>query len=80
MLNLMLVSAIINVGRICIMSYHEMNITKHSHTSPYKLIEESQEFIDALAHGNPIMAIQELSDLYGCIKRETEKLGFTSSI
>lgn len=70
----------INVGGICIMSYHEMNITKHSHTSPYKLIEGSQEFIDALAHRNPIMAIQELSDLYGCIKRETEKLGFTSSI
>lgn len=58
------------------MGYHKLDIHKHQQGSPYKIQEEFLEYIDALATGNKIMAIQELSDLFGCIKLEASKLGY----
>ena len=59
--------------------YHKLSIHKHPINSPYKLLEEFTEYIDALASGNKIMAIQELSDLYGCIENEISKFSLTMS-
>ena len=59
------------------MSYHKLKIAKHAVGSPYKIQEEFLEYIDALATGNKVMAIQELSDLFGCLERESEKFGIT---
>lgn len=55
------------------MSYHKLKIQKHSHTSAFKLLEETYEYLDAISTDNKIMAIQELSDLYGVLKREANK-------
>ncbi|EQA7786740.1 hypothetical protein ACX818_001334 [Acinetobacter baumannii] len=55
--------------------YHETNIGKSSILSPYKLKEEAIEFIDALASNNRIMAMVELSDLYGALKFHATRLG-----
>ena len=52
------------------MSYHKLKIHKHAVGSPYKIQEEFLEYIDAIATGNNVMAVQELSDLYGCIENE----------
>lgn len=57
--------------------YHVIDIKKHSHLSPLKLVEESLEFADALASGNRIMAMVELSDLYGAVIAQAEKLEVT---
>lgn len=57
------------------MGYHQLKIHKHSIDSPYKVLEEFLEYIDALATGNKIMAIQELSDLYGTLENEISKYG-----
>lgn len=57
------------------MSYHKLKIHKHDFGSPYKIQEEFFEYIDAVATGNKIMAIQELSDLYGCLENEIFKYG-----
>lgn len=61
------------------MSYHLMNIHKHAHNSPFKLMEESYEYIDALTHNNKIMAAVELSDLLGAVLIQANKLGYTLS-
>ncbi|QHJ75821.1 hypothetical protein vBAbaMPhT2_218 [Acinetobacter phage vB_AbaM_PhT2] len=55
--------------------YHVADIKKSMHSSAYKLIEEAQEFIDALASDNRIMAQVELSDLYGALKHQANQLG-----
>lgn len=44
--------------------YHNNFILKHANSSVHKLKEEVEEFIDAVAAGNTIMAQQELSDVY----------------
>lgn len=59
------------------MSYHKIKITKHDHDSPFKIGEEYLEFLDSIGTNNPIMAIQELSDLYGCVELQAKKLGVT---
>lgn len=59
------------------MSYHKIKIHKHSHTSPLKLLEETEEFIDSLAQNNKIMAAVELSDLLGAIQIQAKKLNLT---
>lgn len=59
------------------MSYHKLKIHKHHHNSPYKIQEEFNEYIDSLATNNKVMAIQELSDLYGVIENEAEKFNLT---
>ena len=55
------------------MSYHKIKIHKHSVESVFKLQEEFFEYLDAVANSNPIMAVQELSDLYGCLENEITK-------
>lgn len=55
------------------MSYHKLPINKHAVGSPHKIHEEFLEYLDAVATGNKIMAVQELSDLYGCIETEIQK-------
>lgn len=57
------------------MSYHKLDIHKHLIGSPYKIQEEFLEYIDAVATDNKIMAVQELSDLYGCLEKEVAKYG-----
>lgn len=59
------------------MSYHKLKIHKHSIESPYKIQEEFMEYIDSIATGNSVMAVQELSDLYGCLEREISKFGMS---
>ncbi len=59
------------------MSYHKLKIHKHSHESPFKLLEETEEFIDSLAQNNKIMAAVELSDLLGAIKIQAQKLNLS---
>ena len=61
------------------MSYHKLKIHKHHHNSPYKLLEEFTEYIDSIATGNKIMALQELSDIYGCLENEVNKLNYNIS-
>ena len=55
------------------MGYHRLEIPKHSVESPFKILEEFTEYIDSISSGNKIMAIQELSDLYGCLENEISK-------
>lgn len=50
------------------MSYHIKEIKKGIYGEPSKITEEYQEFMDALDQDNPIMAIQELSDMLGAIE------------
>lgn len=57
--------------------YHKLNINKHFFNSPYKLVEEAEEFIDSITQKNKIMAALELSDLYGSLEYQAERLGFT---
>lgn len=59
------------------MSYHKLSICKHAVGSPWKIQEELLEYIDAVATDNPVMAAQELSDLYGVIELEAKKYGLT---
>jgi len=59
------------------MSYHKIKICKHDVKSPFKLQEEFFEYLDAVANKNPIMAVQELSDLYGCLENEISKYGMS---
>ncbi len=57
--------------------YHVTQIKKSGILSPYKLVEETIEFVDALASGNKIMALVELSDLYGMVKLMANQLDAT---
>lgn len=59
------------------MSYHKLKICKHNVGSPWKLQEEVLEYIDAVSNDNPVMAANELSDLYGVIEEEAKKYGLT---
>ena len=55
--------------------YHSLKIVKHNYGSPFKLIEESLEYLDALSNGNKIMALVELADLFGALEEQANKLG-----
>ncbi|CAL1777970.1 hypothetical protein CPT_Morttis_120 [Acinetobacter phage Morttis] len=57
--------------------YHVTTIDKSTHLSPNKLVEEALEFVDALASNNKIMAQVELSDLFGAVKSQAQRLGVT---
>ena len=59
------------------MSYHKLRIHKHNASSVFKIQEEFYEYLDAVATKNPIMAVQELSDLDGCIENEVAKYGMS---
>lgn len=53
---------------ITLPGYHLVDIPKGVVGMPSKINEEVAEFNDALAQGNPVMAIHELSDLYGAME------------
>jgi NTP pyrophosphatase (non-canonical NTP hydrolase) len=55
--------------------YHIAKIKKGKLGEPSKIQEELDELIDALNQNNKIMALVELSDLYGAIKAIAESLG-----
>lgn len=61
------------------MSYHNIKIPKTHHNSHFKIQEEVMEYLDAISSGNKIMAIQELSDVYGCLEKLTHSLGYSIS-
>lgn len=48
--------------------YHLAQITKGKRGEPSKVSEECAEFIDACDQGCSIMALVELSDLYGAMR------------
>ncbi|MBP7708490.1 hypothetical protein KA107_02300 [Candidatus Pacearchaeota archaeon] len=48
-------------------SYHLADIPKGELGSASKIYEECQELKDSLKQNNPIMALNELADLYGTI-------------
>ena len=59
--------------------YHVRPIAKGVYGEPSKIREELEELEDALEQGNRIMALVELSDLYGALKAVAENLGATMS-
>lgn len=48
--------------------YHIRAIAPGTHGEPSKIMEEAEEFIDAVEQGVSLMALQELSDLYGAME------------
>lgn len=59
------------------MGYHKRVITKGVLGEPSKIREELEELEDALEQDVKIMALVELSDLYGAVKAVASKLGVT---
>ena len=57
------------------MGYHKREINKGVLGEPSKIQEELDELNDALEQGNRIMALVELSDIYGALSALAEKLG-----
>jgi|688.fasta_scaffold678586_2 hypothetical protein len=51
-----------------ITGYHIAKITRGFFGEPSKINEETQEFMDAINQENSILALVELSDLYGAIE------------
>ena len=59
------------------MGYHKREIKKGKLGTVSKIREELEELEDALDQGNRIMALCELSDLYGAIEALTSNMGMT---
>lgn len=57
--------------------YHMTEIPRGVFGEPSKIAEEFHEFEDAIAQDNPVMAIQELSDLIGAIQGYVAKYNLT---
>jgi hypothetical protein len=55
------------------MGYHSREIDKGVLSEPTKIIEEYEEWRDALALGNPVMGLIELTDMIGAIEAFTLK-------
>jgi hypothetical protein len=53
--------------------YHLKEINRGVFGEPSKILEETEEFIDACNQGCKVMALVELSDLIGAIKGYLEK-------
>ncbi len=60
------------------MGYHLREITTRGvYGEPSKIREELEELEDAIEQGNRILAICEVSDLYGALKAVATRLGVT---
>lgn len=61
------------------MGYHINDIKRGEFGKASKIVEEVHELLDSLEQKNRIMALQELSDLYGAVRGYLEKEfpGFT---
>lgn len=55
------------------MGYHLSDITRGIFGNASKVLEETAEFEDAVAQGNKVMALVELSDLIGAVEGYLEK-------
>ena len=55
------------------MGYHTRKIDKGVLGETSKIREEYEEFVDAVAQGNSVMKLVELSDLIGAIEAYVEK-------
>jgi hypothetical protein len=55
--------------------YHKRDIRKGSYGEPSKIREELDELEDALEQNNRIMALMELSDIYGALEGVAISLG-----
>lgn len=53
--------------------YHKANIPKGQNGEVSKIREELLELEDSIEQSNPIMALNELADLYGAIELYLEK-------
>lgn len=53
--------------------YHVGDIPRGDYGEPSKIKEETEEFLDAVEQGSSIMALLELSDLYGAMEAYLEK-------
>lgn len=61
------------------MGYHLRQIKKGILGTPSKISEEVDELEEALEQDNRILALCELSDIYGALEMVAEKLGVTMS-
>jgi hypothetical protein len=59
------------------MSYHISAIRKGKLGKSSKIQEELDELIDSEMQGNKIMAMLELSDIYGALEAVAEEYGLT---
>jgi len=59
------------------MGYHIRKITKGKYGEVSKIREELEELEDAMEQNNKILALVELSDLYGAIKAVAKNTGVT---
>ena len=59
------------------MGYHKADIPRGKYGEASKITEEYDEFIDAINQDNPLMALQELSDLIGAIEGYASKYNMT---
>lgn len=59
------------------MSYHLTEIPKGTYGEFSKINEEFLEATDALAQDNPLMVLQELSDMVGAIEAYVAKYNIT---
>jgi hypothetical protein len=53
--------------------YHVADIPRGKYGELSKVLEEVMEALDAEQQGNPIMVLQELSDIVGAIQKYLEK-------
>lgn len=61
------------VAREMSKGYHIGDIPKGIYGEPSKIKEETEEFMDAVAQGSELMALVELSDLYGAMRGYLKK-------
>jgi len=59
------------------MGYHKISIPKGEFGQFSKIREEMLEILDAHAQNNPLMVLQELSDILGAIEAYIEKYNLT---
>lgn len=59
--------------------YHVASIVRGVYGESSKILEESQEFGDAVRQGCKVMAILELADLYGAMRAYMSRNGMSMS-
>jgi hypothetical protein len=59
------------------MGYHVRDIKKGEYGEISKVEEEIDEFKEAMEQGNKIMAVLELSDIYGALEHLASKHGYS---
>lgn len=60
-----------------VIGYHVREIPRGVYGEPSKIYEECEEFRDAIEQDSMVLAINELSDLYGAIKAYVEARGWS---